>query len=240
MSIKLILVEFLEFFFSPLFPESFQNDRYISKTLQLYKKDKFTEPFTKLRFWDAPFREIEIVVPRAGKIVDLGCGDGVFTNCFALTGPQRMLTGIELNKERIVEADKGLKNTRFIHADVLKKNFFQPDVFLMIHLLHHLLSRTDQEKLIKKCSKTLKKGGKLVVVEVDVKPTFKYLVSWLTDHFVVPILFEGKIFESKIYFRKKEEWLKVLKENGFSCKVVSAEKGKPFSHVIFDCTKVGY
>lgn len=207
------------------------------RTIGLYHYLGWKRIFAKIRFWDAPFAKVEKMVPKNGLIVDLGCGEGIFSNYLAASSNKRRVLGIELNKKRVGQADRGLKNVAFRQGDVLATHLPSCDTIILFHLLHHLLSRADQEKLIKKCKLALKNGGKLIVVEVDVKPTFKYLVSWLTDHFVVPLLFEGKLFESKTYFRKKEEWIKVLRENGFTCKMVSAEEGKPFTHVIFNCVK---
>ena len=181
--------------------------------------------------------EVERIVPKKGKILDLGCGEGIFTNYMALSSSKRKILGIELNKERVVQADKGIKNVNFKYGNALTSFLPKSDVIVLFHLLHHLLSFSDQEKLIKKCSRSLNKGGCLVVVEVDIKPTFKYLVSWLTDHFVVPILFNHYFFEKNIFFRGKKDWLFLLKENNFECKAISMEKGKPFTHIVFKCIK---
>ncbi len=210
----------------------------VERIINLYHYLGWKRIFARIRFWDAPFVKVEKMVPKNGFIVDLGCGEGIFSNYLAAASNKRRVLGIELNKKRVGQADRGLKNVAFRQGDVLATHLPSCDTIILFHLLHHLLSRVDQEKLIKKCKLALKNGGKLIIVEADIKPTFKYIVSWLTDHLVVPILFEGKLFESKIFFRKKEEWTGFLKENGFSCRTVSAEENKPFTHVIFNCTKM--
>lgn len=210
----------------------------VERIFNLYHCLGWKRIFAKIRFWDAPFIRVEKMVPKKGFIVDLGCGEGIFSNYLAAASNRRSVLGIELDKKRVGQADRGLKNVTFRQGDVLATRLPSCDTIILFHLLHHLLSRADQEKLIKKCKLALKNGGKLIIVEADIKPTFKYIVSWLTDHLVVPIFFEGKLFESKIFFRKKGEWIKVLEENGFSCKMVSAEEGKPFTHVIINCLKV--
>lgn len=212
---------------------------YIDKTISLYEDVGWKKWFSKIRFWDAPYIEIEALVPKKGTIVDLGCGEGIFTNFMALSSPERKILGVEIDETRISQADHGLANVSFRVDDATKVKIPGCKAIVLFHLLHHLESFSDQERVIKNCLKALKKGGKLIIVEVNIKLTFKYLLSWLADHFIVPILFEKKLFEPYIYFRKKEEWLKLLGSLGFSCKVIPAELGKPFTHIIFDCTKNG-
>lgn len=210
---------------------------YIDKTISLYADVGWKKWFSKIRFWDAPYIEIEALVPKKGMIVDLGCGEGIFTNFMALSSPERKILGIEIDETRISQADHGLANVSFRVDDVTRIMLPKCNAIILFHLLHHLRSFSDQGKVIKKCFNALKKGGKLIIVEVEIKPTFKYLLSWLADHFVVPILFEKKLFEPYIYFRKSAEWTRLLTSLGFFCRSTPAEENKPFTHIIFACTK---
>lgn len=237
---RLVLMIVLKFFFKFyffVFGNPKRNSR-IEELAGLYEKEGFTSWFAKIRLWDAPFEKLDRILPRSGSILDLGCGDGIVTNYLALSSSRRKITGIELNGDRVRFADRGLKNTKFVKADVIRSKLDKNvDVILMVHLLHHLPSFEDQEEVIKNCYRALKKNGKLVIAEVDIKPTFKYLISWVTDHFIVPLLFEKRFFEPHIYFRKRRDWIKLLGSLGFSCKAISAESGKPFTHIILECTK---
>jgi len=205
----------------------------IDKTISLYTTVGWKRWFSRIRFWDAPYIETEKLVPSKGTIVDLGCGEGIFTNFLALSSKQRKIVGIELNKERVSQADRRLTNVSFKKGDATKVAIPKADCIILFHLLHHLLSFKDQEKVIARCARALAKRGKLIIVEVNVKPTFKYLVSWFTDHFVVPFLFDKKFYESDIYFRKIADWKKLFAKYNLGCEVILAEKNKPFSHVIF-------
>lgn len=203
------------------------------KTLNLYKRRGFLADFSLIRFWDAPFERLERLVPKSGSVIDLGCGDGILSNYLATSSLQRRVLGIELNKNRLREADRGLKNTRFIQGDILKKNFPKSDTILLIHVFHHLPSYKDQERLLTKCRRSLRVGGKLIVTEIIETPILKFLFSALTDVVTVPILFEGKLFDTKIHYRTLGGWEKFLSGGGFKFKSESIHKGMPFSHVIF-------
>lgn len=212
-------------------------NRQIEKTIKLYSGLGLHGFFPRIRFWDAPFIETERMVPKNGLIIDLGCGEGIFTNFLGLASKKRKVLGIEISNSRITLADRGVSNVKFARGDVTKTSFPRADAIVLFHLLHHLKSTKDQEKVIRKCIKSLKKNGRIVIVEIDPKLSIKYVFTWITDHFIVPIFFEGKIFEPYIAFRKKKEWVSTLHGLGLECKTIKAEKGKPFSHIIIVAAK---
>ena len=129
----------------------------INKTVSLYSGLGWKSLFTKIRFWDAPFVEVEKLVPKSGVMIDLGCGEGIFTNYLALASNNRKITGVEIDKGRIKQADKRLKNVKFIQGDATKLKVPRADIIFMFHLLHHLSSFNDQVKMINECAKKLKK-----------------------------------------------------------------------------------
>lgn len=218
--------------FTSSFISKLNNNDNILKLISLYQNNNFL----KIRFWDAPYLEVESFVPQKGFIIDLGCGDGFFANYLALTSKNRDIYGVELNKARIKDANKGLQNTKFINGDITKKEIPDADVIILFHVLHHLNSYNQQEKLLKKCLQKIKRGGKLLIVEVEPKISYKYLLAWLVDHFLVPWIFDKKLY-SPIYFRNSNEWTNLTNSIGFKSKVFNLEKDKPFTHIILDCTK---
>lgn len=205
-------------------------------TIQLYKNNGWKSLFAKIRFWDAPYFQAESLIPKKGVVVELGCGEGLFSNFLAVCSKDRQILGFELDMKRVKIADRGLNNTFFKCADVTRINIPKANTIVMMHLLHHLVSKKDQVDLLTKSYKALPKGGKLIIVEVEPKKSLKYLVTWCTDHFLVPWLFEGRLY-SPIYFRKAKEWKKLLEIHGFSCTIIDAEKNKPFTHIILECQK---
>lgn len=209
----------------------------LEKACKLYENDGFTGIFSRIRVWDAPFEIVEKLVPKKGLILDLGCGDGLLANYLAISGPERRIVGVDLNKERIKYAQKGLKNTRFIHEDALKEKTLLPDVILMSHVLHHLRSLQEQEKLIKDSVAKLTKGGKLIILEIKPSFSFEYLITIFTDYLIFPMLFEGKIVGNRVYYRKEGDWMKLLLNLDLK---IRKEKvtGKPFSHMILIAEKI--
>lgn len=198
---------------------------FASQTKQLYKGLGWPTIFTHIRFFTAPYRRLERLVPKKGFIVDLGCGYGIFSNFLGLTGPKREILGIELDSKKIKFADRGVENARFMKADITKTKLDRADRIVLVHVLHHLSSFKEQEKLLFGCKKKLAINGKLIIVEVDRKPLIKYILGWLADHLLYP--------GNRIYYRFPDEFAKLFTRLGFKIKIIKADKGKPFAHVIY-------
>jgi len=61
---------------------------------------------------------IEAEVPRRGRVLDLGCGHGLFSLLLAATSPERQVTGVDVDGDKLGLARRaaealGLDNVRF-------------------------------------------------------------------------------------------------------------------------------
>lgn len=208
----------------------------INHIIEMYSGTGWKSIFAKWKFWEEPYEELEKLIPRKAKIVDIGCGEGILANFLALTSKDREVIGFEIDKKRIAIADRKIPNTKFKPGDATKLTIPDTDVIIFFHVLHHLNSYKQQDEVLKKCYKRLKAGGKLFIAEVEIEPSPKYWICWLFDHFFVPWVFEGR-FYTPAYFRSSRDWKKFLNEVGFECKIIPASNGRPFSNVILDCTR---
>lgn len=206
------------------------------KAISLYAENAWESFLSKFKFWEEPYEVVDKMLPKEGNITDLGCGEGLLSNFLAISSPKRKITGLEIAPERLKRAKKRIKNTNFKVGDIIKSSYpSSADAVVLFHVLHHLPSRKFQEEVIKKAKKSLGKKGKLIIVEVRVNPTIKYLAAWFADHFLVPWVFERR-FYTKAYFRKEQDWINLLKENGFNVKATEETVGRPFPNIIFECT----
>lgn len=212
-------------------------DEVIKKTIDLYSGTGWKSLFVKWKFWEEPYVELERLIPKKGKIVDIGCGEGILGNFLALMSSRRKILGFEIDRKRLSIANRNVPNTVFKYGDATKLVIPPADAITFFHVLHHLNSYKEQEEVLRKCYKSLRKGGKLFIVEVEIKSSIKYWTCWLADHFLVPWVFEKK-FYALAFFRNSKKWKKLLNEIGFSCKIIPAEAGRPFSNVILECTHI--
>jgi|GEM_PF-2467774 len=236
--IRFILIKLLTWFFVFIYPIERKKvfSKNMKKAVNLYADGGFDGLFAKIRMWDAPYKEIEKTVPKKGIIVDLGSGDGLFSNYLAIESARRKIIGLENNGERVKRADKGLKNTIFKKADILNANLPKAECFLLIHVFHHLPKKSDQKKLLLKIRKDIK--GSLIVAEISEKPFLKFIFSVFTDFLIVPILFGDKLVDTNVHYRKDKEWRRLFTECGFEVKRVSfPHRGMPFSHVLYECKR---
>ncbi|MDO8619164.1 MAG: class I SAM-dependent methyltransferase [Candidatus Daviesbacteria bacterium] len=206
----------------------------INETIRLYSNTGWKSLFTKWKFWEEPYEELEKLIPDQGKIIDLGCGEGILANFLVLSSNKRKVLGFEIDKTRLAVANRNIPNTEFKQADITKLTIPAADVLTMFHVLHHLSSYEQQEDVLRNCYKALKKNGKLLIVDVEIKPSLKYWTCWFADHFLVPWVFEGRFF-APAFFRNSKNWKKFLDEVGFKTKIIPAEAGRPFSNVILEC-----
>lgn len=204
------------------------------KAISLYSGGLWESFLSKFKFWEEPYEIVDSILPKVGIITELGCGEGLLTNYLALSSPRRKIIGYELVPERLAIAQKGIKNTFYSVGDIVKIPFPSSDAIILFHVLHHLPSKKAQEEVLLKAKKSLKKHGKLVIVDVHVTPTIKYIAAWIADHFLVPWVFEKK-FYTRAYFRKNYEWTHLLQKLGFNVSVSEETIGRPFPNIIFEC-----
>jgi len=184
--------------------------------------------FTSIRFWTSSYAQIERFIPKTGKILDLGCGYGIFGNYLALSSKKRLIIGFDTDEKKVKFANKGISNTSFLVGDVTKKKIDNLKIITILDVLHHLDSYKDQENLVKNCEKMLIKNGVLVISDVDNKPFWKLILARLTDF----IMYKG----TPVYYRYKKDMVKMLKKY-FENIEVQKLKNNPFPHVLYICQK---
>lgn len=181
--------------------------------------------YSQLRPLIIPSEMISQALPRGGKIIDLGCGQGVLAEYLASV-PTRNVVGVDFDQDRIPETKR--KNLSFIKADIRTFNLSGANGAVLSDVLHHL-SKNDQQVLLKNIAKTLKKGGVLVLKEIDTNEFIRSKLSRLWDFLLYP--------KDKIYFSKASYLKKTLEDLGFIVKIARPSRLFPGSTTLFLCTK---
>ncbi|MDP2632577.1 MAG: class I SAM-dependent methyltransferase [Candidatus Curtissbacteria bacterium] len=178
-----------------------------------------------LRSWMLPLKEIDRLIPRKGRIVDLGCGEGVTAKYLAHI-KSRTIIGVDNNKKRLQKST--LKNLQFKLADIRKYPLKKADTVIFSDVLHHL-SYVDQKVLLAKVAKALKKNRLLLIKEIDTKEFVRSSLSRFWDFVFYP--------KDKIYYHDSEKFKTELEKLGFIVEVIRASRLFPGSTTLFVCQK---
>lgn len=235
--INLIISKIVEFLVQRPFIQKKIKGNKAQKIINLYAKTPYTKNFVKFRFWFGPILEIDKLTPKKGIILDMGSGEGILANYLAASSSSRKIIGVELNKNRIKEASKGIKNIKFINGSALSVRLPKADAIIVSHVFHHLGSKSRQEKLLDRIHETLKTRGKLIIGEVDREKSLRYLFGYIVDIILVPLFFEKKYLDLKIHHRGKLEWENLLKKKGFKIIYAKNTVDRIYPEVLFVATK---
>jgi uncharacterized protein len=137
------------------------------KVERLYRyQGAFTEKFVHLKMkLDPVFPWLDKVVPRAGFILDLGCGYGIATHWLAHATDQRSFLGLDYdeNKVRIAQCTAPQHpRIQFQIGDILECDFPACEAILLIDVLHYWTPEK-QQLILHKARRALRPGGKLIL-----------------------------------------------------------------------------
>lgn len=172
-----------------------------------------------------PLNEIDRLLPKRGRLVDLGCDGGVIAQKL-IAVKTRFVIGVDKDAKRFPRSSA--KNLKFVHADILKfdLNYFEGAV--ISDVLHHL-KYNDQKKLLNKIFKALKQRGVLVIKEIDTGEFIRARLSRLWDFIFYP--------NDKIYYWQAKNLKRFLENLGFKVRIIRPIRLFPGSTTLFICKK---
>jgi 2-polyprenyl-3-methyl-5-hydroxy-6-metoxy-1,4-benzoquinol methylase len=131
------------------------------------------------RWATCPFPRVATAVPASGRILEVGCGYGLFSCYLALGHPTRSVLGVDVDARKIVHAQRAAQRARGrgAHAEFhLSPPGDVPDgpwdAIVIVDVLY-LLDRDAQAGLLRTCAHRLALGGVLVVKEMGTSPQWK-------------------------------------------------------------------
>ncbi|MBA4240676.1 MAG: glycerol acyltransferase [Sphingobacteriaceae bacterium] len=125
----------------------------------------------------------ESLMPKTGKIVDVGCGYGFLPYMLMFKGRQREILGVDYDEEKIAVADNCVDKTSklsFAVGDVTVFDFPNADGFVISDVLHYL-KEEQQIQVIDNCVSKLNKGGVLVIRDADKDIESRQKGTWYTE-----------------------------------------------------------
>jgi len=167
------------------------------------------------------------LIPRQGKIVDIGCGYGPLIYMLSFLSKERSFLGIDYDAEKIEIANNCLyknDNMEFVSSDALKYNLPKADVFVISDMLHYIPVEK-QQQLITNCILNLNEGGMLLIrdANADFEKKKNHKVTKFTEFLSTNIGF-NKTGWGQLYFSSEKDIRDVASIYGFNVEVVNNDK----------------
>ncbi len=179
---------------------------------------------------------MDLLLTDEGRILDVGCGFGLFAGYFGQTQPRRHIVGVDPNARRIRLAQQvakrlGLQQHAFVVGDVRSAPLQGPfDAAYVLDVMHHLPSE-DQRRVLERLRSLLAPGGILLVKDITTEPRVGLLFTEVLDRMMV-----GR--HAPLAYRHHREWGTILAELGFRVRMVRVPDILPYPHVVIAATKL--
>lgn len=207
--------------------------RPIARALALYAGEPLgVRLHVRARHWLCPLERIAAHVPLRGRVLDVGCGHGLFANLLALEAPARTLLGVDPMASKIAVAARvarGLPNVRFAVGSAADVREAPWDVVTILDVLY-LLPPPAKLALLERCRALLAPGGLLLLKTNDRRPRWKYYWTRFEEQVMTRL---GLTAGQGLYFFGAAQNLALLRLAGFDARVVRLDTWLPYPHVLF-------
>jgi len=229
-----IIKEMMGFYFAHIRPDL--KNSYLGSLWSDYReKSLWTKFYISMRLRSCPFEAIEQYVPPTGKIVDLGCGIGLFSGLMHKKSPLRQITAMDWNPDRISCAKKAFGDKiDFLIKDLAEVSLDACGCIVILDVLYLLTDKKVEEVLLR-CNQWLSSAGALLILEKDTKPRFKYFLLLIQEFFITLLMNLNR--SRTVNLREKTKMINLINQCGFSVTVKYLHRGYPYPHVLYVCEK---
>jgi SAM-dependent methyltransferase len=178
---------------------------------------------------------MDLLLPDEGRILDVGCGFGLFAAYFGQTHPRREIVGIDPNARRVAMAERvarslSLGRLRFIAGDVREAHLEGPfDAVYVLDVMHHIPADA-QRGVLARMYDLLAPGGVLVMKDITTEPRHQLLFTEALDRLMVG-------WHEPLAYRHHRAWGELLTEIGFRVRIVRVPDILPYPHVVISAIK---
>ncbi|NMM47880.1 trifunctional MMPL family transporter/lysophospholipid acyltransferase/class I SAM-dependent methyltransferase [Marinigracilibium pacificum] len=164
------------------YPEFFK-DKLISNYIY---KGPVIEWYLRIKYkLEGNYKLFHDLVPKKGKIVDVGCGYGLMSYALAYSSSEREVIAIDYDDDKISVAQNCPdypQNIKFYESDVVMFDYSKSDAFIVSDVLHYLTAEK-QLNLLKKLTQNLNEGGRIIIRDGDREKVDRHNGTKLTEYF---------------------------------------------------------
>ncbi len=218
--------------------------RAVRETLALYRSlGLASRVHVRVRWATCPFPAVAGAVPASGRILEIGCGHGLFSSYLALSSRAREVHGVDLDAHKIREAEVAAAVARrrgarlIFHLAASGEVPAGPwDAVVIVDVLY-LLGREDQLELVARCAGQLAPGGVLVIKEMSDRPRWKARWNALQETLSVRILnlTEGR----ELTFLRPSDLADGMRRAGLAVTATGVDRGRPHPHLMLVGRRAG-
>ncbi len=131
------------------------------------------------------YQPLHDLLPHKGRLLDIGCGYGFMSHMLHFASPDREVTGIDYDDEKIAVANHCFSKTegiRFEHADATLYPMDNYDAIVIADMLHYL-QEPQQQMVIERAMNALRPDGILLIREGNCDLEERHKGTRLTEFF---------------------------------------------------------
>ena len=182
---------------------------------------------------------MDLLLPDEGRILDVGCGFGLFASYFGQMQQRRRILGVDPNARRIKLAGHvaeavglvGPDAPTFHVGDVRDAELVGPFAGIYVLDVMHHIPMAHQVSVLERLRDLLLPGGVLVIKDITTEPHYQLLFTKLLDRVMVGM-------DEELAYRHHRDWGELLATLGFKVRMVRVPDVLPYPHVVIAATKI--
>lgn len=184
-----------------------------------------------IRWSISPFDRILPHVPERGRLLDLGCGSGLWLTYLSLERSDLRLEGVDPDPRKLAIARSAEVPSLILHRgsalDIPEGTFDCITIFDVLYLL----PADEKRSVLRACREALRPGGVLIVKELDVRPRWKFWPAAAEE--LIAVLLVSLTEGDRLHFQSLEDLGADFAEAGLvEISSERVDRGYPHPHVM--------